>query len=425
MFHKLQILTAFFTFLVLGQGAFAVPQSSDIVCGRPTDPPCPPPHVVLQSREISTPTHGRKSLFLAWTPSSTVKSWLLLHEQAPIFHEWALDELWKHQHTIENLIQCMPATYGTPRTASLDSLDSRLLFKKYAARVRSLLCVYEIDAPLVNIYEILAKSRFDCPLPILEHLSWNGYSVDIPLHFTNVPPWATDYVVNGDAEYSELLQLWKFVRACPHLESLDVWIVDCETLEYLGPSSLPQEAAHYHSRSDPSSGAAARSMFSNLRELSFRPEQQDPGGGEIPPIIAFLRACNNPPLRSFEAPYIIEWNLKQVEELYQVLAGHILHNHLAMLQFEFLETGPAGHASPSRTFLPPPIQFHPPHCHRNPSASGYDFKDAIVAEMAHTPSPTSGIRSQIPLKLPTPLHSAVPPRLFPTLPPPPGLSLLP
>jgi hypothetical protein len=32
-----------------------------------------------------------------------------LARTSTIFHEWALDELWKHQHTIENLMQCMPA----------------------------------------------------------------------------------------------------------------------------------------------------------------------------------------------------------------------------------------------------------------------------------------------------------------------------
>jgi hypothetical protein len=189
--------------------------------------------------------------------------------------------------------------------------------------------------------------------------------------------------VNGDAEYSELLQLWSFIRALPHLESLDVRIVDCETLEYLGRLPSLKKLRTIIPDPIPLPGVAARSMFSNLRELSFRPEQQDPGGGEITPIIAFLRACKNPPLRSFEAPYIIEWDLEQVEELYQVLAGHILHNHLDMLQLEFLETdSPVMPPHPGR-FFRHLFSFTRLTIIEIQVPSGYDLEDAIVAEMAH------------------------------------------
>ncbi|KAJ7340008.1 hypothetical protein DFH08DRAFT_1013666 [Mycena albidolilacea] len=320
MFHKLRILTAFFTFLVLGQGAVAVPQSSDIVCGRPT---------------------------VSFAPFCNLESFVL---------------------TTLNSGSAMP----TP----------------------SLLCVYEIDAPLVNIYEILAKRRFDYPLPDLEHLSWNGYSADIPLHFINVilGPGITsvDFGTPFDRHCPMLATLGQthpglrsVLHSCipPRLESLDVRIVDCETLEYLGRLPSLKKLRTIIPDPIPLPGVVARSMFSNIREL--RPEQQDPGGGEITPIIAFLRACNNPPLRSFEAPYVIEWNLEQVEELYQVLAGHILHNHLDMLQLEFLETDP------------PVIPPHPGRFFRHLFSftrltvieiqvpSGYDLEDAIVAEMAH------------------------------------------
>ncbi|KAJ7772831.1 hypothetical protein DFH07DRAFT_733536, partial [Mycena maculata] len=108
------------------------------------------------------------------------------------FHEIALDELWRHQDTIMNLIRCMPADLWTSTTDipaqyamfASDLLDSAQRLTrpivasdwhrplKYSHRVKSLSCGYYWDPDLIHVFQALRLCIPAYLLPNLHGLSW-------------------------------------------------------------------------------------------------------------------------------------------------------------------------------------------------------------------------------------------------------------
>ncbi|KAJ7264503.1 hypothetical protein B0H12DRAFT_1321429 [Mycena haematopus] len=357
-------------------------------------------------------------------PDIDIRALAALARTSTIFHESALDALWKHQDTFLNLIRCMPADVWettivartptlTPTREILPSDWDRVM--KYAPRVKSLLCCAPENPSMTAVYQMLRESApsSESLLPNLKRLKWRNYdSPDFSFIDLFLGPQVTSVIlgtpfdkqcpilatlgqtnpgllsvviqgVNVGSPGSEKSQLWNFIRALPLVEVLDVRVVDSEILQYLG--GLPSLKGLSTCISDPSplQGIASRSLFSNLRNLSLQPKQEDRRGVEIASLIALLRACDSPPLTSFVAFSIVQWTLKQVEELYEVLSGHCLNEHLLILQFEFI-----------MKTKPPLLTPHPGHFFRPLFSfarltvleidvpAGYDLEDKTVEDMA-------------------------------------------
>ncbi|KAJ7314750.1 hypothetical protein DFH08DRAFT_821073 [Mycena albidolilacea] len=260
-----------------------------------------------------------------------------LARTSTIFHESALDVLWRYPDTIINLIRCIPADLWETSTFAREIVSSDWdRFLKYAPRIRSLSWVYQDDPALITVYEFLAQAH----PPTIYSQIWSTFRSKT----TTIQPTCRLHLfssflghglfsvviqgVNADSDYSERIQLWDFVRALPRVEVLDVRIVHSETLEYLGcPPSL-RNLRTIIPALIPLPGVVERSMFSALRELSFRPEQQDSGGGEIGPLILEFMETEPPILSphpgSFFRPLFVLSRLTVVE--IQVPAGYDLED---------------------------------------------------------------------------------------------------
>ncbi|KAF7345351.1 hypothetical protein MVEN_01552800 [Mycena venus] len=263
--------------------------------------------------------------------------------------------------------------YGTPTltpTRKIVPSDwDRVLI--YAPRVKSLFC----DNPLnpkspatIAVYQTLQHEGVpgNYLLPNLEHLWWQhddpAYSPFIDLF---LGPRITSIKLgprNDGRCHPALATLGQTHPGLRSFEELDIRTVDTETLKYLG--HLPTlKTLRTILPPTPLSAVADSSMFSELRGLSFWPEQQDPDGGEIAPLIALLRTCNNPPLTSFEAPSIVHWNLDQL-----------------MLEFMDMEP-PVLPPHPGR-FFRPLFDFTRLTVVEIQVPAGYDLDDATVEDMA-------------------------------------------
>ncbi|KAJ6589738.1 hypothetical protein B0H19DRAFT_241550 [Mycena capillaripes] len=339
-----------------------------------------------------------------------------LAQTCTIFHEPALDALWRNQDDLRHLLRCMPddiwetmdddGVTPIPRRPIVPSDWDRV--SKYAPRIKSLRCDDLHDYPMMGVYQAIRQYLpGSYLLPNLEHLGWNhGYSSYIELFLGprlksitigwqedgTYPPLATLAQthpglvsveikgVNGDSEESERVQLYSFVRSLTHLEELEVRTIDAETLKYLGRLPTLKTLRAVLSDSVAFPDVPNGSMFSHLRTANFRPEQ-DPGGG-IVPLLALLCTWKNPQLMSFEADVFDSRGLEDVERLYQLLAGHIAHDHLEMLQLEIMQPEPPVIAVHPGGLFKPLFSFTRLTVMELMVPVGYDFDDATVAEMA-------------------------------------------
>ncbi|KAJ7657177.1 hypothetical protein DFH06DRAFT_1297871 [Mycena polygramma] len=338
-----------------------------------------------------------------------------------IFSEPALDVLWKKQGSILNLIRCFPAdlwasrveishgSWSVPRELVPSDWDR---VSRYAPRVKELLCDDTPDLPFLStVYGMLGRGvPGGYLLPNLERLSWQhydpAYSVFMNLFLGpriksisigrlddgRCPALATlahthpelvsleTEAVNGDSEPAERNQLYNCVRALKHLEFLDVRTIDSESLLHLGalPTFKTLRAVSPNSLSFP--GVPDSSMFSQLRAFSSRPEQ-DQGGG-ILPLLALMCTWATTQLSTFEADIFECRGPDDIDALYKSLASHCSHDHLTMLQLEFMQSDPPA------LLAHPGSLFSPLSCFTRLTVveiqvpAGYDLEDATVAEIA-------------------------------------------
>ncbi|KAJ6545448.1 hypothetical protein B0H19DRAFT_1380082 [Mycena capillaripes] len=340
-----------------------------------------------------------------------------------IFHETALDALWKDQNSgIMNLIRCMPDDLWE----STEDDDGNIILRpcrvvvpsdwdrvlKYAHRIKSLRCEASSETELLHVYEVLDQGiPGDYLLPTLERLEWehwdSAYSPFIQLflgpRITSLTlgekddgpgpaltmvrqrcPGLTSLVihaVNEDSEESERRELSQLVQALTHVEFLELRTIDSEALQYLGHLSTLKTLRFALDESLMLPGIPDSSMFSGLREASYHPETDD-SRGALAPLLTFLRTWRNPRLNSFEAFIYDCEGFEEVDELYQLLASHCAHDHLTELVL-----GISPLKNPIET--PHPSNFFQHlFCFTRLTIvvitvpAGYDIDDATVSDMA-------------------------------------------
>ncbi|KAJ6545450.1 hypothetical protein B0H19DRAFT_1380084 [Mycena capillaripes] len=332
-----------------------------------------------------------------------------------IFHEAALDALWRYQNSgIMNLIRCMPGDLWE----SIEDGDGNVILKpcrtvvasdwervlKYAHRVKSLHCESLSDTELLPVYDVLEQYFLgDYLLPDLECLEWehwdSAYSPFIQLFLgprvTSITlgtmddgpcpalamvrqtcPGLTSLVVDAvregseDSEHRELSQL---VRALTRVESLELQTIDSEALRYLGHLPTLKNLCFTFHHSVAFDDVPDSSMFSGLCKVICY------CNGAIAPLLAFLRTWNNPHLNSFYAFIYDCRGSEEIEQLYQLLASHCVHDHLVKLKLQILRHG--------IVYRPNHI-FHHLFCFTRLTLVeirvpvGYDISDATISDMA-------------------------------------------
>ncbi|KAF7362820.1 hypothetical protein MVEN_00631800 [Mycena venus] len=210
-----------------------------------------------------------------------------LARTSTIFHDSALDMLWKRQSNIENLIRCMPdgvwevtnATLTPTRAITVADWDRVF---KYAPRIKSVSCFEHVNADnnnpaLLKVYETLRHCCVPCDylLPHLEELSWYHFeAIYSPFIDLFLGPrvksirlgeqWdgrcpalntllarrldLTSAVIDGvdvGSPESERSQLSSFIRSLTHPEFVDVRTIDSDALTHLGHLTTPHHPPHH------------------------------------------------------------------------------------------------------------------------------------------------------------------------------------
>ncbi|KAJ7448807.1 hypothetical protein FB451DRAFT_1567202, partial [Mycena latifolia] len=280
---------------------------------------------------MSTPRH-------APTPAT----WSALARTCFAFHDIALDELWRHQETIVNLIRCMPADLWelvdgttTRRTAlrptrEIVSCDWRR-FDYYARRVKSLRCHDDCGPDLSAVFTTLLGTISDRSLlPRLESFACSHQDTYDPAHIkllrsprlTSICFDAFDYhaqqvlipivalnfpalsVISLHVYHPYALErhprVSTFIRSLPSVRVFQLFncIADAPALMHLGrlPTLATLDVCLPESLYFPNS--SDRSMFSNLRAVDLTVYDTD-----ILPLSAFLRTWNQPQLVSLEITF--------------------------------------------------------------------------------------------------------------------------
>ncbi|KAF7369308.1 Carboxylic ester hydrolase [Mycena venus] len=374
-------------------------------------------HHALQISEIMDLIVGELAL-----PSPCIqgKALAALATTCTIFHDIALDALWRHQRNILNLIRCMPADlWETVEEIRYRSTNRTLRRRrgvvasdwdrvsKYAHRIKSLVCFDSGDGKphLFDVYQTLWQDfPGDYLLPNLESLTWQhwkpSYSSFIELflgpRITSIYVGAQDddrcpalaavgqrypdlvsatfLGLSVRSSASELQRLSTFIRALTRVESLKVEMIDSEALRHLGQlTTLKMLHTTFPDWIAPP--AMERSMFPALRDTHLSID------GDLSPFIAFMRTWNNPQIQSFSTVVDYPRDLQHVADLYQVLATSCVQRHLETLKVYF-----DGH---DRSFVP-----HPGHFFAHLLAftylriveirvpGGYNLDDATISDMA-------------------------------------------
>ncbi|KAF8181733.1 hypothetical protein K438DRAFT_2021083 [Mycena galopus ATCC 62051] len=305
------------------------------------------------------------------SPDSKVLA--ILARTCTTFHDIALDALWSHQTTILNLVRCMPQdlwetvevkqipTMCLRRAPTASDWDRAL---KYAYRVKSLLCrnfqpydnVREPD--LICVYEILRQGvPGGLLLPKLQHLSWyHHHSPHCSFIDLFLGTWTTSLCVCTYAsdpcpvlfaalgqrsamlvsvillgvpdQSADLNQTQRntFIRTLTQVEALNARPIDSETLGFLGRLNTLQTLRTILPPTNPSPAIPEGSLFPNLREAEIEVD-----GGNFSALVALVRTWNNPPTKSVEFGIGGCGELQQVQDLYEALATHCIHDKLRML----------------------------------------------------------------------------------------------
>ncbi|KAJ7442703.1 hypothetical protein B0H11DRAFT_1881713 [Mycena galericulata] len=118
-----------------------------------------------------------------------------LARTSKIFHDDALNMLWRHQDTIANFVKCMPddsweeeiiryqRTIRFRRPVVVSDWERPL---HYAHRLRSLE-ISSRDAKLSTVYQVIRENYLDTfLLPNLQSLSWGGYMGNLDFNYINL-----------------------------------------------------------------------------------------------------------------------------------------------------------------------------------------------------------------------------------------------
>ncbi|KAF8186148.1 hypothetical protein K438DRAFT_1936851 [Mycena galopus ATCC 62051] len=353
-----------------------------------------------------------------------------LARTSTVFHDAALDELWKQQTTLMNLIHCMPSDLW-----EIVHLPGalRILFGPVLKPTRPIV-PSDWDRPLIeskNCRWPMEKIQTCIPgdhlLPSLQHLSW-GYSSAASLGYSEsvlpfidlfLGPHLKSIVIGqceGNAHYSLLADLGHNYPALTGVAILPAESTDDDDdddgatifLRSLIDSCSISRRRHAGSRRvDPyrrteNPGPPRRrappsllfpqanhgALFPRLREAKIRIES-----GDILALTEFLRTWNNPALRSFDvdfkgnkgrdlsAPIFSQ----RVEEFHRILSVHCVPGSLKTFRF---------HISDDSSFDDVGSFVYPGHCLNSLFGfsnltdvsirvlHGFAIDDAVVSDLA-------------------------------------------
>ncbi|KAJ6518315.1 hypothetical protein C8R47DRAFT_10664 [Mycena vitilis] len=326
-----------------------------------------------------------------------------------------------------HLLRCMPPDIwehnarGTTRRSERGTTPNfsgrRML--KYGRRIRSLRCREHGAYRTLTAYANL--SGRDSLLPNLEALSWEHYDSH---YFLYIPvflgprltslnigdqsdsgagllgmlglkqrcPRLASVVVSGvragpSSWDIERRRLSRFVSSLTVVETVEVGLVDYETLIHLGQLSTltPLRVDLPVVPSFP--GSPDGSLYPNLRRARLHLEGD---GASVSGLLAFLRTWNNPPIESLNAVLYNCAGLEQLGDLYEELATRCAHKRLQRLEVELYHRDRsfthAGH------ILAPLFTF-PNMCHVNIEVwEGYDMDDSTIFDLCRSSSTLSSGR---------------------------------
>ncbi|KAJ6580564.1 hypothetical protein DFH09DRAFT_295115 [Mycena vulgaris] len=341
-----------------------------------------------------------------------------------IFHDTALDALWRHQDTILNLIKCMPADLWE----SVDTDIRRRQFRRrqilrlarpiipsdwhrflmYCDRVRSLTCVDAYPHPnLSAVFDVIhLHLPRDYLCPNVQKLAWGQdgppqidrflgphiSSIDLRACTTNaqeslLPTLARRYpalsavTLGNPFETAPLPHVSTFVRALSHVKLLDVSTLDVAALDHIGqlPTLETLNFALHASTSFPS--ISNGTMFSRLCSTNVHLRQ-----GQINVLSAFVRTWAQPPLHTMEASIDSSPTVDDIEGFYRALIGHCPHESLEVLKLGIDDAAEPTVIRPA--FVHAAYLFRHLFCFTNLAvlsiriAGGYELDDATVYDMA-------------------------------------------
>ncbi|KAJ7464107.1 hypothetical protein FB451DRAFT_454329 [Mycena latifolia] len=288
-----------------------------------------------------------------------------------LFHDHALDVLWKRQDTIANLVGCMPADLWTIQNVNerrrsmhlrrpiVASDWERLLHYSHRVKSLSLQPSYSDDA-MYEVYAVMQRTSIpsDFLLPNLEILQWTDYSRIIAIahiHLFLGPRITSVYFGHGlsSAERSILPTLTRRfpmltdVNIKPDLysraegqASISAFICGLQNVKFLSTANLDLPALAHLGRLPaletlnlagicPTTFSSLYNLdlFRYLRwvDLSFR-------RGNMESATGFVRAWSNAPLCGFKATLPTCPTAEVMADLYHALAEHCTPKSLETLE---------------------------------------------------------------------------------------------
>ncbi|KAJ7457687.1 hypothetical protein FB451DRAFT_1406568 [Mycena latifolia] len=284
-----------------------------------------------------------------------------------IFHDSALDVLWRHQETIINLIQCMPANlwdsvqlFGrqnhgrkTLRLARpiIGTDWDRLL--KYSACVKSLICADRIPYPdLSEVFDAIQLHFAGAYLlPNLEILQWGDRnptritlflgprisSIDLGYCNANtqrslLPTLGSRYPGLRSVSMTTDVHLLvpdapnhvsSFVRTLTRVKFLQVGTIDVAALRHLGRLHTLETLNVVLPESHPSPLAPEGTMFNHLCSTNVTVRH-----GQIDVLTAFVCTWAHPPIHTIHATVSRTPTIDGIREFLRVLNAQCAHGSL-------------------------------------------------------------------------------------------------
>ncbi|KAJ7485909.1 hypothetical protein FB451DRAFT_1083417 [Mycena latifolia] len=299
---------------------------------------------------------------MKWADGGTVAA--LARTSKSVFHDAALDALWRDQDTIIHLLRCMPSDLWKTIPASggrkmrlrrsiVPSDWERLM--NYSYRIKSLQCRHG-SHDLAETFETL---RGAVPgghlLPNLEALKWHHYDRMDPSHIELLlSPRLSSISLSRCNAHTQQSVLPTLTRRCPALRQVSIRVGNTSSLLAQPPISIFVGSLSHVTHLDLPDCALDAAAFLHVGQLTtleiielvlpaslYFPHSTD--GTMFPnlrvarlkvlsekgrAVAKFLRTWANPPVESFSVQFDHMVAAEYIEELYRCLATHCPHPSL-------------------------------------------------------------------------------------------------
>ncbi|KAJ7459605.1 hypothetical protein B0H11DRAFT_1872722 [Mycena galericulata] len=342
-----------------------------------------------------------------------------------IFHDHALDLLWRQQDTIGNLVKCMPddlwevQIINRRRTMCLrrplaDADWERPLHYSHRVRSLSIKPSYNDDCGFSNVYKAIQGSFPGIYLlPNLQTIRWHDPArlVDFShVHLFLGPritsvrfgglfpneqqsllptltdrfPSLTDVSIRPDfpPNSESLTRISAFIRGLQNVKVLEASFLDLPALAHLGQLQSLETLNLSEFTTTSFTALNGRDLFPKLRSVSL-----NLGSGKIESATGFISTWATPPVRDLDVRILRCPTADAAERLYRALLVHCSHESLEILKVDIMYSPPEN-AERDNYVLPgdalkPLLHFTNLVNVRIVAPSGYILDDTMVSEMAH------------------------------------------